>query len=401
MFHVKQSFLIIINALKKQRFYGMISAVEKWAERGKTMRLSRLRLNQYRNYAALDFKPRPGVNVIVGDNAQGKTNAAEAIFLCALGRSHRTPRDGELIARGCEGGYVGAEIESLCGTHLIEIKLRDGERKKIFINRQMAGRTGELMGVVNVVMFAPEDLFLVKEGPAERRRFLDMELSQARPAYYYRLQQYNAALRQRNALLKSDAIRPGMLAMWDEQLSTLGEAIMAERERFVDSLSTIAYDLHKSITGGRERLSIFYQPNVSTDAPQGVREALLQALTEGAAEDMRRGFTQCGPHRDDMAIRLGDIDLRAFGSQGQQRTAALSIKLSELALLREEKGESPILLLDDVLSELDQSRQRLLLQSVKGCQCFLTCTSLDGLEKADMGESALWKCQAGAIAPLG
>lgn len=375
----------------------MIDTMENGRKGAKNMRLSRLRLNQYRNYAALDFKPLPGVNVIVGDNAQGKTNAAEAVFLCAFGRSHRTAKDGELIAQGCEGGYVGAQIESLTGSHLIEIKLRDGERKKIFIDRQIVSRTGELMGVLNVVMFAPEDLCLVKAGPAERRRFLDMELSQARPAYYYRLQQYNAALRQRNALLKSMDIRPGMLAMWDEQLATLGEAIMAERERFVDSLSTIAYDLHRGITGGKEKLAISYQPNVSMDAPQGVREALLQALTMGAQDDVRRGYTQSGPHRDDIAIRLGDTDLRAFGSQGQQRTAALSIKLSELALLTEEKGEPPVLLLDDVLSELDQSRQQLLLQSVKGCQCFLTCTSLDGLEKADMADWALWQCRAGAL----
>ncbi|MEA5059509.1 MAG: DNA replication/repair protein RecF [Candidatus Pelethousia sp.] len=363
------------------------------------MRVGRLRLNQYRNYEALDFKPQSGVNVIVGDNAQGKTNAAEAIFLCAFGRSHRTPKDGDLIARGCEGGFVGTEIESLTGNHLIEIKLREGERKKIFIDRQLAARTGELMGVVNVVIFAPEDLSLVKDGPSERRRFLDMELSQARPAYYYRLQQYNTALRQRNALLKSDKIRPGMLAMWDEQLATLGEAIMAERERFVDSLSTIAYDVHRSITGGQERLSIYYQPNVSMEAPHGVREAILEALTEGAQDDLRRGFTQAGPHRDDMAIRLGDTDVRAFGSQGQQRTAALSIKLSELSLLWEEKGEPPILLLDDVLSELDQSRQQMLLQSVKGCQCFLTCTSLDGLEKAHIPDMTIWKCRAGSIGP--
>lgn len=378
----------------------MIVTMENGRKGAKRVRLSRLRLNQYRNYSALDFKPQPGVNVIVGDNAQGKTNAAEAIFLCAFGRSHRTPRDWELIARGCEGGYVGADIDSLAGSHLIEIKLRDGERKKIFIDRQLAGRTGELMGILNVVMFAPEDLCLVKAGPAERRRFLDMELSQARPAYYYRLQQYNAALRQRNALLKGFDIRPGMLAMWDEQLATLGEAIMAERQRFIDSLSTIAYDLHRKITDGKERLAIAYQPNVNMDAPADLRESLLQALTEGAAEDMRRGFTQTGPHRDDMSIKLGEIDLRAFGSQGQQRTAALSIKLSELALLKEEKGEPPVLLLDDVLSELDQSRQRLLLQSVKGCQCFLTCTSLDGLEKADIGGAALWKCSAGELMPL-
>ncbi len=261
------------------------------------MEINRLRLNQYRSYAALDLRPGPGINAIVGDNAEGKTNSVEAVFLCAFGRSHRTSRDAELIMRGCAGGYVGAELTNNTGSHLIEIKLRDGERKKIFIDRQMASRSGELMGLLNVVMFAPEDLCLVKAGPAERRRFLDMELSQARPAYYYRLQQYNAALRQRNALLKGFDIRPGMLAMWDEQLATLGEAIMAERQRFIDSLSTIAYDLHRSITDGNEKLAIAYQPNVAMDAPADLRESLLQALTEGAAEDMRRGFTQTGPHR--------------------------------------------------------------------------------------------------------
>ena len=155
------------------------------------MEINRLRLNQYRSYAALDLRPGPGINAIVGDNAEGKTNSVEAVFLCTFGRSHRTTRDAELIMRGCAGGYVGAELTNNTGSHLIEIKLRDGERKKIFIDRQMASRSGELMGLLNVVMFAPEDLSIVKEGPAERRRFMDMELSQTHPAYYYSLQRYN------------------------------------------------------------------------------------------------------------------------------------------------------------------------------------------------------------------
>ena len=365
------------------------------------MRITRLRLNQYRNYAMLDIRPQKGVNILVGDNAQGKTNAAEAIFLCAFGRSHRTPRDGELIQQGCPGGFVGVALTSLAGERTVELKLRAGEGKKILIDRQPVARTGELMGVLNVVMFAPEDLALVKGGPAERRRFLDMELSQARPAYFYRLQQYNKALRQRNALLKQDpaTVKPGMLAMWDEQLATLGQAIMEERQRFIDSLSTLADDLNRRITGGREGLSIFYQPSVPMDAPQGVRESLLQALTIGAQEDLRRGFTQAGPHRDDMGVRLGEVDVRVYGSQGQQRTAALSIKLSELALLREEKGEAPVLILDDVLSELDQTRQRFLLESVKDCQCFLTCTALDGLKRVDMEDVAIWACDQGNLTP--
>lgn len=364
------------------------------------MEINRLRLNQYRSYSALDLRPGPGINAIVGDNAEGKTNSVEAVFLCAFGRSHRTPRDGELIMRGCAGGYVGAELTNGTGSHLIEIKLRDGERKKIFIDRQLAARTGELMGKLNVVMFAPEDLAIVKEGPAERRRFMDMELSQMHPAYYLRLQRYNAALKQRNALLKEpDSIPPGMLETWDEQLAALGEDIIMDRCEFIDGLSTIAYDLHRSITGGRERLEVVYEPDIDPEAPEGIFGAMLNAMKRSRAEDFRRGFTTAGPHRDDIGIALSGIDLRAFGSQGQKRTAALSLKLSELAFIREIKGEAPVLILDDVLSELDEGRRQLLMESVKGCQCFLTSTSLEGLKRAGLGDMRVFRCRGGELRP--
>lgn len=364
------------------------------------MRITRLRLNQYRNYSALDLAPHSGINVLVGDNAQGKTNAIEAVFLCAFGRSHRTSRDGDLIRSGQPGGYVGAELtSSVTGSHQIEIKLRAGERKRLLIDRQPAARLGELMGVLNVVMFAPEDLALVKGGPGERRRFLDMELSQCKPAYFYALQQYNAALRQRNALLKSPpgTIRPGMLEMWDVQLAALGAQIMEARRGFVERLYAIAKELHTRLSGGREELGLAYVPNVAFEAGQELTGCLEEALCISAQEDIKRGFTTAGPHRDDMAIYIGDVDVRAFGSQGQQRTAALSIKLSELALLQEEKGEAPVLLLDDVLSELDPSRQRFLMESVEGCQCFLTCTALEGIRGAGLDVGAVFRCREGAL----
>ena len=302
--------------------------------------------------------------------------------------------------RGCAGGYVGAELTNNTGSHLIEIKLRDGERKKIFIDRQMASRSGELMGMLNVVMFAPEDLSIVKEGPAERRRFMDMELSQTHPAYYYSLQRYNSALKQRNALLKEpDRIGPGMLETWDEQLSALGEEIVMDRCEFIDGLSTIAYDLHKSITGGRERLEIVYEPDIDPEDPEGIYGAMLKALDRSRAEDLRRGFTTAGPHRDDIGIALSGIDVRTFGSQGQKRTAALSLKLSELAFIREIKEEAPVLILDDVLSELDEGRQQLLMESMKDCQCFLTCTSLEGLKRAGLGNMKVFRCKGGEMRP--
>lgn len=380
----------------------MLKLISKilYYRRAKQMEINRLRLNQYRSYAALDLRPGPGINAIVGDNAEGKTNSVEAVFLCAFGRSHRTARDAELIMRGCAGGYVGAELTNNTGSHLIEIKLRDGERKKIFIDRQMASRSGELMGLLNVVMFAPEDLSIVKDGPAERRRFMDMELSQTHPAYYYSLQRYNSALRQRNALLKEpDRIAPGMLETWDEQLSALGEEIVMDRCEFIDGLSTIAYDLHKSITGGRERLEIVYEPDIDPEDPEGIYGAMLKALDRSRAEDLRRGFTTAGPHRDDIGIALSGIDVRTFGSQGQKRTAALSLKLSELAFIREIKEEAPVLILDDVLSELDEGRQQLLMESMKDCQCFLTCTSLEGLKRAGLGNMKVFRCKGGEMRP--
>ena len=375
-------------------YYGIVAHKEEIS-----MHITRLRLNQYRNYEALDMRPRPGANVIVGDNAQGKTNAIEGIFLCAFGRSHRTAKDGELIKQGCEGGYVGADIHTRMGDRRIEIRFREGERKRILLDQKPAARVGELMGALNVVMFSPEDLSLVKGGPAERRRFLDMELSQSYPAYFYQLQQYNAALRQRNALLKAGPAqcRPAALSIWDAQLAALGARIIMQRRRFIEKLARLALSMHLEVSGGRERLDIRYMPGFETADFENLEEKLLGALSKGALEDIARGFTRLGPHRDDMAVRLSDMDLRTFGSQGQQRTAALSLKLSQLSLLKEETGEAPVLLLDDVLSELDQSRQRLLLKSVEGCQCFLTCTSLDGLEKAGFSDMAIWRAEAGQL----
>ena len=369
------------------------------------MQVERLKLNYFRNYEALDLRPNPGLNVIVGENAQGKTNAVEALFLCAFGRSHRTPRDAELINQGMAGGYVGLDVKTLAGERRIEMKLRVGERKQVFIDRLQAQRSGELMGVLNVVMFSPKDLSLVKGAPAERRRFLDMELSQLRPAYYYRLQQYNAALKQRNALLKGEPGRERpqrevreQLYVWDEQLAAAGADVMCMRQEFVDALSTLARDLHRSISGGREQLAVSYAPSVDTARYGGtMREALQEALYTSALDDIRRGFTTMGPHRDDLSVCLGDAPVRVYGSQGQQRTAALSLKLSELALLREEKGEPPVLLLDDVLSELDEPRQRALLEAMRDCQCFLTCTSLAGLERAGMRGIHAYACVRGTL----
>ena len=368
------------------------------------MLIERLKLNDFRNYESLLLRPDSGLNVIVGENAQGKTNAVEAIFLCAFGRSHRTSKDAELIKNGMSGGYVGLELKGLSGSRIIEIKLKFGERKQIFIDRLMAKRTGELMGALNAVMFSPEDLELVKGSPAERRRFMDMELSQLRPAYYYTLQRYNAALKQRNALLRPDIAKDAAelrkeLYIWDEQLSRTGAEIMRMRAEFASRLSVIAGRLHKSISGERESLFVRYAPDVSVERLGGgdAQAALAEALYTGAMDDIRRGYTGSGPHRDELELSLNGANVRIYGSQGQQRTAALSLKLSELELIRAETDESPVLLLDDVLIALDEPRQRALPEAMSDCQTFLTCTTLEGLKRAGLRGINAWRCVDGTL----
>lgn len=361
------------------------------------MLIKSIRLRNYRSYSDMEFEPSTGLNVIVGANAAGKTNILESIFLSALGRSHRTSRDAELINNSSHSGYVGIEFVSDVGARTVEMKLREGEHKQVLIDGRKVARIGELMGVLNVVMFSPEDLSIVKNSPQERRRFMDMELCQLRPTYFYRLQQYNAALKQRSALVKEGYLvspDPSMLDAWDERLSVLGGEIMSIRQDFMDDISTIANDLHRRITEDGEQLFVFYKPNVPFEAVDPKR-TLYEALTMAKDDDLRRGYTTRGPHRDDIGIRLGETDVRVYGSQGQQRTAALSIKLSEIALMKRDKGESPVLLLDDVLSELDGDRQRALLSGTFDCQCFLTTTTLDGLE--NLPNMTVFECADGKL----
>ncbi len=361
-------------------------------------------MNGFRSYDRVEFAPEAGLNLLYGANAAGKTNVLEAVFLCALGRSHRTSRDTEMIGHGLAGGYVGIEVETASGLRTIEIKLRQGDdaksskdKKQIFIDRQRADKAGELMGVFNVVMFSPEDLALVKASPDVRRRFMDMELCQLHPAYYRKAAMYNAALRQRNALIKeafTDPIDPEVLDMWNVQLARTGAEIMRSRLEFMDDISTIASDMHRRLTGGREQLFTFYQPNVPFEGKEA-EYAIYEALEASREEDIRRGFTSRGPHRDDIGIKLGETDVKVYGSQGQQRTAALSLKLSELALMRQVIGESPVLLLDDVLSELDDERQKALMESAFDCQCLLTAT---GVESAVTRKgAAVFKVSGGRI----
>ena len=337
------------------------------------MLITRIRLNNFRSYEELVFEPTKGLNVIVGPNAAGKTNILESIFYAALGRSHRTSRDGELINRKYHGAYLGIELESEAGRRTIEIKLRDNEHKAIKVDGRKLNRMGELMGVLNTVMFSPEDLSIVKSSPQERRRFMDMELCQLDKLYVHNLLNYNKALLQRNKLLKDISFQPSLedtLDVWDEQLVNYGCERISIRRNFINNLNDIIFNIHRKLSGDKEELVLGYEPSVKEDE-------FKKELDISRERDIRQKLTGCGPHRDDMSFNIGGMDIRKYGSQGQQRTCALSLKLSEIELVKKITGDNPVLLLDDVLSELDGNRQNYLLDSIDSVQTIVTCTGLD------------------------
>ena len=361
------------------------------------MIITRAQLKSYRSYESCELEPCEGVNVLLGDNGQGKTNVLEALYLCCTGRSHRTRQDRELIRWGADFASVRVEAQRRDGSHEVEILMPALGRRRLKIAGQEASRSGELMGHVTGVLFSPEDLRTVKDGPAERRRFVDMALSQIRPAYYYALQRYARALKQRNEVLKLAGAQSGLMATldaWDAQLAEAGSALMRHRREYIARLSDLAGEVHRDISDGRERLEIRYQPSVS--AGDGVQEN-LEALFGARDGDLRRQTTCVGAHRDDVQILVEGRDVRAYGSQGQQRTAALAMRLSELSVMREQLGEWPMLMLDDVMSELDPGRRRQLVQRLEGIQTFITCTDPDDLAGAKVGRA--WRVAGGQLTP--
>lgn len=359
------------------------------------MEISTIRLTNYRNYTDQQLSMRPGINVLTGGNAQGKTNLLEAVRLCSIGRSHRTPRDKELIREGCEQARVELAWRKRDGGHALAAMIPLTAAKQVRIDGKLLRRSGELMGMMATVLFAPEDLSLVKSGPGERRRFIDMELSQIRPVYYYALQRYNRALKQRNNLLRELPAKSALastLDSWDEILISEGAQIVRMRAEFVQRLSEFAGEHHRHITGGREELTCRYAGCADAGA---AREGMAEGLRRARPRDMQAATTTFGPHRDDLLLEIDGRDVRAFGSQGQQRTTALSLKLSELSLMYNECGEWPILLLDDVMSELDPQRRRMLLDCIQGVQTIVTCTDISDLAGARI-EQAL-RVRAGTI----
>ena len=332
-----------------------------------------LELKEFRNYEHLNLDFDSGINILYGKNAQGKTNILEAIYLGGTTKSHRGSKDREIIRFNKDEAHIRINIEKNQVTHRIDIHLKKNKAKGVAIDGIPIKRQGELFGMLNLVFFSPEDLNIIKNGPGERRRFLDLELCQLDKIYMYHLTNYNKALAQRNHLLKQISFNRdllGTLYIWDAKLIEHGSVIINTRNSFIRKINELIYPIHKKLTGGKEELTLQYEPNVRLDE---YPEKLKQSLER----DLYLKMTNVGPHRDDMAFLFGKMDIKKFGSQGQQRTSALSLKLAELQLVEEVIKDKPVRLLDDVLSELDRSRQNYLLNSIGDIQTIITCTGLE------------------------
>lgn len=337
------------------------------------MIIESIQLENFRNYNNLDIEFDCGTNIFYGDNAQGKTNILESIYLSGTTKSHKGSKDREMIQFDKDESHIRTKIRKNLITYQIDIHLKKNKPKGIAINGIPIKKASELFGIINIVFFSPEDLNIIKNGPQERRRFIDMELCQLDKMYLYNLSNYNKVLNQRNKLLKDISFKPELketISVWDHQLVRYGFEIIERRKEFIFNLNEIIYQIHKKLSGEKEELFIKYEPNVG-------KEIFLDSLEKSRDRDLKLKTTSVGPHRDDLSFLIKEIDIRKYGSQGQQRTSALSLKLAEIELVKKVINDMPILLLDDVLSELDSNRQNYLLKSIDNIQTLITCTGLD------------------------
>ena len=341
------------------------------------MYIKEISLDNFRNYDRQKIKLNKNINIIYGNNAQGKTNIIEAIFLCAYGKSFRSKKDFDLIKFNKEKANVEVSYKREDREGTIKVEIED--KKIFFINEIKQNKVSNILGKINVVIFTPDDIDIIKDGPQRRRRFLDMFISSLKPNYIHLLNSYNKILEQRNNYLRQIKIEnknPNMLEIWDEQLSEYSYKIYEYRKIFIEKISNRIGDIHNSITkSGKEDIKIKYISN-SKD-----KEAFLENLKKSREIDIKRGFTAIGVHRDDFIIYIDNKPVSIFGSQGQQRTSILTLKLCELDIIKEETGENPILLLDDFMSELDETRRNSFLDNITGSQVIITCTDKINIEK--------------------
>lgn len=339
------------------------------------MYIKEIDLKNFRNYKTLSVKFDPQVNVFYGQNAQGKTNLLESIYLTSMGKSFRTGKDKEMIQ--FESDFFRIKVKAVKQEKeeiTVELAVNRDGKKGIKIDGVKAKKISQLFENIYIVVFSPEDLRIIKDEPEKRRKFIDRELCQVKPLYYNNLNQYKKALLQRNAYLKEIHIDESVLDIWDIKLSEYGSKLISARDDFVKKLDKISSSIHNGITAGKEKMHISYEPSIPVC--KDIQKMFYEEIKKNRKKDLKNRTTVKGPHKDDIKLQVNDMDIRHFGSQGQQRTAALSLKLSEIRLIKEETGENPVLLLDDVLSELDSQRQQYLISSLENTQIFITTTEI-------------------------
>ena len=359
------------------------------------MYIKEITLKDFRNYKDLHTSFHPRVNIFLGKNAQGKTNLLEGIYLNAMARSFKTSKDKELIRFGKEFCKIRTTAYFDGDDHVNEIVVNKEGKKGIKLDGVKIKKTSELLDRVFIIIFSPEDMKIVKDEPEKRRKFVDRELCQIKPGYYSDLSDYKRTLKQRNTYLKESIIDVSILDIWDRELAKYGARVAVRRNEFIKKINDISRQIHSRISGGKEILDIKYESNI--DVSDNTEKSFYQLLCDVREDDIKNRNTGRGPHKDDLKISADSIDLRKFGSQGQQRTAALSLKLSEIKLIEEEMGEKPILLLDDVLSELDNDRQTYLINSLGGNQLFITTTDISGKVARSLPEGKIFKINSGEI----
>ena len=342
------------------------------------MLITNLKLINFRNYEELNLNFNKKINIFYGNNAQGKTNIIESIFLCAIGKSFRTNKDKELIQFNKNFLNIEINYEKIDRDGKIKIEISD--KKNIYLNGVKNKKLSELVGKINVVLFTPDDINILKNGPKMRRRFLDIMISQLRPNYIYCMNMYLKNLEQRNAYLKQIKIEgknPELLDLWNQELAEYGEKIFNYRKEFIEKIKNKINNIHEKITNNNEKIEIKYISDFST------KENFYNSLKQNEKIDIIRGATSKGIHKDDFVVDLNEKSVNVYGSQGQNRTVVLSLKMAELQVIKDEIGENPILLLDDYMSELDEERRNNFLKNIGNTQVFVTCTDKINIENVD------------------
>ena len=348
------------------------------------MQIEELKLKNFRNYKELALSPHPGVNLFFGRNGSGKTNLLEAIHYCSLGRSHRTSNDATVVKSGEAFALSAVSIRNMLGQREIAVRFHpdEAQKKTILIDQKKIAKFSDMMGCLRCVIFSPEDLGLIKEGPSLRRRYLDMMISQISRPYFIALQQYRAGMDQRNAVIRNLRANGtgdlSILSAFEETMAEPAAAIIRERRKIVSILSDIATETYQRISDTDEVFRLAYHSSVKEDSD--IAETLCRLFRENREDDIRMGFTSAGPHRDDLVLTLNKNQMKQFASQGQIRTAALSMKLSQMKILKDLSGEEPVLLLDDVMSELDRKRRACLIGEIRSFQTFITCADRDDVD---------------------